>query len=250
MWYGAELLGKVVGGANAVKEAADAKAEVQMSWDEIVTEIRNDYDSNYFVSGLGDMAAYSPDCEYADPFVAFKGTTRFKENVGNLGGLMSDIKLDVYDFVETREEGQILTKWRFSCILDLPWRPLLAAAGSTTHVVDLEAGRVVRHVEAWDIEPSKVVAQLFRPASKMPTSRAETFMMSLSEGDVQGMWYVISPTVLKASVALSAAGLIGRSVVGSDGPSTVEEVAYALVLSCCITELVKFAKQMTGGESG
>ena len=69
---------------------------------------------------------------------------------------------------------------------------------------------MVRHIEAWDIEPKRVVSQLLRPASKMPTSQAETFMMSLSEGDVQGMWFVVSPTVLKLSLAVAVAGLVGE----------------------------------------
>lgn len=42
----------------------------------------------YFVSGRGDMAAYASDCEFSDPFVAFRGTGRFQQNVGNLGALM------------------------------------------------------------------------------------------------------------------------------------------------------------------
>lgn len=32
--------------------------------------------------------------------MSFSGTQRFKQNVSNLGGLMSDIKLDVYDWQE------------------------------------------------------------------------------------------------------------------------------------------------------
>ena len=43
-----------------------------------------------------------------------------------------DIKLDIYDWKEG--EGQLETKWRVSGIVQLPWRPLLAAAGGTTHV--------------------------------------------------------------------------------------------------------------------
>lgn len=43
-----------------------------------------------------------------------------------------DIKLDIYDWKEA--EGQLETKWRVSGIVQLPWRPLLAAAGGTTHV--------------------------------------------------------------------------------------------------------------------
>lgn len=34
------------------------------------------------------MAAYAPDCLFADPFASFRGTERFKRNVSNLGGLL------------------------------------------------------------------------------------------------------------------------------------------------------------------
>jgi hypothetical protein len=37
------------------------------------------------------MAGYAPDCTFADPFVSFTGVDRFKRNVANLGGLMSDV---------------------------------------------------------------------------------------------------------------------------------------------------------------
>lgn len=39
--------------------------------------------------------------------------------------------------------------------------------GSTTHVIDLEKGRVVKHIEAWETEPQKVMSQLFKPAAKV-----------------------------------------------------------------------------------
>ena len=56
------------------------------------------------------------------------------------------------------EEGadSLRTSWRFSAILDLPWRPLLAAAGRTTHKFDPASGLVVEHLEEWDVEPGKV----------------------------------------------------------------------------------------------
>ena len=47
-------------------------------------------------------------------------------------GFRQDIKLDIYDWQEAEE--QLETKWRVSGIVQLPWRPLLAAAGGTTHV--------------------------------------------------------------------------------------------------------------------
>jgi hypothetical protein len=61
---------------------------LQMSVEEAVEAIRADYDVNYFISGQGAMAAYDPNCVFADPFVSFKGVERFKNNVSNLGGLM------------------------------------------------------------------------------------------------------------------------------------------------------------------
>lgn len=44
-------------------------------------------------------------------------------------------------------DNTLTTRWRFSCLLDLPWRPRLAAAGGTTHVIDPARGLVVRHEE-------------------------------------------------------------------------------------------------------
>lgn len=38
----------------------------------------------------------------------------------------------------------------------LPWRPLLAAAGTTTHVIDAERGAVVEHLERWKSKPGEV----------------------------------------------------------------------------------------------
>lgn len=39
-------------------------------------------------AGAGDMAAYDPQCLFADPFAGFNGVERFQRNVSNLGGLM------------------------------------------------------------------------------------------------------------------------------------------------------------------
>lgn len=65
--------------------------------------------------------------EFRDPFAGFKGTERFRRNVSNLGGMLRDVQIDITDWKE--EEDSLKTKWRFSAILDLPWKPRLAAAG-------------------------------------------------------------------------------------------------------------------------
>lgn len=121
------------------------------------------------------MAAYADDCVFADPFASFKGTQRFRNNVSallvvavlgrahlagwclctvlptkvhccasqvsNLGALLTEIQLDLLSFEEGPGPHELTTRWRFSAILDLPWRPRLAAAGGTTHVFDPVGGR-------------------------------------------------------------------------------------------------------------
>ena len=164
LWYAAEAFGAAVG---ALKPRNDADAAAAALLDaEVLTpaerlaSIRADYDVDYFISGKGEMRAYADDCTFADPFVAFKGTARFKANVSNLGGLMRDTRLEILEWDDSRSDS-LTTKWRFSATLALPWTPRLAAAGGTTHVFDERTGRVVRHEERWDIEPAVVVKQLF-----------------------------------------------------------------------------------------
>ena len=41
----------------------------QLSRDAVVASIKKDYESNYFISGKGDMEGYAEDCVFADPFV-------------------------------------------------------------------------------------------------------------------------------------------------------------------------------------
>jgi hypothetical protein len=51
-----------------------------------------------------------------------------------------DIQLDLMEFEE--EGNEVRTKWKFSALLQLPWRPRLAAAGGTQHVLDKVASSV------------------------------------------------------------------------------------------------------------
>ena len=38
--------------------------------------MREDYDRAYFVTGQMDIPLYQEDCEFADPFVSFRGVSR------------------------------------------------------------------------------------------------------------------------------------------------------------------------------
>jgi hypothetical protein len=82
----------------------------------------------------------------------------------------SDIDLTLTGWEEG--EGELRTRWRFSAVLGLPWRPLLAAAGGTRFVFDPASGRVVQHIESWDVEPGRVVRQLLKPSAKVPATQA------------------------------------------------------------------------------
>lgn len=45
---------------------------MQLSREEVLAEIKRDYESNYFVNGSGDMNAYEEDCLFTDPFSGFR----------------------------------------------------------------------------------------------------------------------------------------------------------------------------------
>ena len=260
VWYGAEAVGKVVGmtkekdesgasasaSASSSAAAAAAAAGGKLEREQVLTLLKEDYDSNYFVSGVGELAAYVPDCEFADPFVSFNGVDRFKQNVSNLGGMMEDIDLKITQWEEN--DDSLVTSWRFSCILDLPWRPKLAAAGGTTHVFDAD-NRVVKHIERWDVQPKKVVQQLLLPSSKMPENRVEVFMFALSDGDALGMWLALSPPILRLTAPWVAVSLVSK-VCGLSAEGTplgaVDSLAFYLLLLAAAGEVTRFFKGIIG----
>lgn len=150
VWYAAEALGNVIG-ATKGKEPKESgfvssssfSATIPLPRDQALAMMKNDYDVDYFISGKGEMLAYDDNCEFRDPFAGFKGTARFKRNVSNLGSSLEDARTDLLSWEEEDEGegggkgGSLKTQWRFSGIVGLlPWRPRLAAAGSTTHVFD------------------------------------------------------------------------------------------------------------------
>lgn len=170
-WYGSEAFGKAV----AVFKRTDGEGEGEGKEDSegfgavieretAMAALRKDYDRSYFVTGNMSMGIYEDDCEFADPFVSFRGRRRFKQNVSNLGSFMEDVNLKILDWQEG--EDQVSTKWRFSCVLGLPWRPILAASGGTDHFFNKESGKIYKHVERWDISPADGVRQLFKPNPK------------------------------------------------------------------------------------
>ncbi|KAL4425556.1 hypothetical protein ABPG75_009572 [Micractinium tetrahymenae] len=198
-------------------------------------------------AGAGDMAAYDPQCLFADPFAGFNGVERFQRNVSNLGGLMQDIRLDILSFEEGEQE--LRTRWRFSATLDLPWRPILAAAGGTTHVFDPDSGLVVKHIESWDVEPARVVKQLLKPSAKIPATQWEVLMSSVHDGDILGIWFALSSKVASVALPLSAA-LAMLHLLRGEGLGGWEAACYLGAVGGLATELWKVVRAFIGGESG
>eukprot|EP00884_Botryococcus_braunii_P014047 jgi/Botrbrau1/22643/Bobra.176_1s0065.1 len=241
VWYGAEQFGNLVGLTKQKQSDTEGvKSDaVQLTREQVVASIKEDYSVNYFVSGQGNMAAYAEDCLFADPFAGFKGVQRFKRNVSNLGGLLEGIKLELLDWKEDGDE--IRTKWRFSAILGLPWRPRLAAAGGTTHVIDPGTGKVVKHIESWDIEPGKVVRQLLKPASRVPGNRWEAFFAAADSGDLKGLWVAGARPVAFLCTPIVAVSLAVKAVTGEGLQGVflgaVEGLAYLGLAAALLTEL-------------
>lgn len=241
-WFGAETLGRALEGGRARDGRADA-VDVESNDRPVdrasaIASIRRDYETEYFVSGRGAMAAYADDCEFADPFASFRGVDRFKRNVSNLGGMMRDVDLRITSFEETTEGLQ--TEWKFSCVLDLPWRPMLAASGGTTHVLN-EQNLVVRHYERWDVEPSKVLRQLLKPASKIPENQAEVFMLSASSGDIVGALGASSGELLRVFAPLWLSSALLRTATHTDATG-IESLFGGMFLLACVAQVAKFLR--------
>lgn len=260
IWIAAEGFGNLLGAMRSSSSSSSSSAaapgerqqpaspsgrESPLSRDDAIASLRADYDANYFVSGAGDLDAYDPDCRFADPFASFRGVERFKRNVSNLGGMLRDVKLDISEW---EQEGDTLrTKWKFSGILDLPWKPRLAASGGTTHVFDPITGRVVDHIESWDVSPGDVVRTLLKPSSKVPTSQWDVLMNSVYAGDLKGIWLATSLGTIKFSGGVLGASLVSKAITGDWLPGTW--FFFAALIAGGITEVVKIATGMQGGET-
>lgn len=119
-------------------------------------------------------------------------------------------------------------------------------AGGTTHVI--QDGLVIKHIERWDVEPGKVVKQLFQPAAKVPSNAWEAFFMSASSGDAAGVWLVLTPSIIKLSLPIIAVSLVTKLATGEGLPGvflgTLEGLSYLGFVAAGATQVVKLAKGM------
>ena len=81
-----------------------------------------------------------------------------------------------------------------------------------------DTGRVVKHLEEWDVEPGRVLKRLLRPASRMPTNRWEQLMLSVHEGDAKGVWLGLSWPMLLTSAPVVGISLVCKLLTGEGLP--------------------------------
>ena len=134
-----------------------------------------------------------------------QSTKRFKANADALGKLVLDPSIRITSFevvpptsqlmthmteeeedpeVDPKEVGKVDPKitgkgkggkaevkvgWIFTSTLNLPWKPVLAAAGSTSHVLREGDLRIVEYREKWKSKPWDVVKRLFIPTKTKST---------------------------------------------------------------------------------
>ena len=176
-WFAAELFGKAAALTKGAPAAPLSTAQPPRSVDEACTRLAADYegaDGPYFLTGVMDAACYDDDCEFADPFVSFKGRARFEENLANLGGgFISDASIRTLG--TERTASSYTTKLMVKLRLALPWQPVLAWPWGVEHVLDVREDEVVvvRHLESWDVSAAEGVRQLFRAGPPGPLSRGK-----------------------------------------------------------------------------
>ena len=165
-WFATEAFGKV--GAPKKQERKTTTGAPTTRAD-LVRRIAADNESDppYFLAGGFDRDAYADDCEFSDPFVAFKGRDRFEDNLSNLGSSITEFAArPIGD--PTIEEHSYSQKFIVKLRLALPWSPVLAWPWGVTHEFqETQDGSflVVRHIEAWDVSPGEGLRQLFTPGA-------------------------------------------------------------------------------------
>lgn len=160
-WFAVEAFGKVfgqkkdTGSDDAV--AAVSTADPPQSMAETMARIKQDNQQEYFLSGQVDKLIYDPDCEFADPFVSFKGRDRFVDNLENLGSFITAYSAKPISYDEGQsEENAVITKFMVKLQLNLPWQPVLAWPWGVKCKIDPETCLIVLHEESWDIDAWEV----------------------------------------------------------------------------------------------
>ena len=131
-----------------------------------------------------DMSLWEDDCTFSDPFSYFGGENslkRFKTNADNFSQFIRNpiskvtsaeiltnvpVPYNTYKTLRNNENklvNVVKIGWSFSSSLSFPWRPILAAAGETSHYISTETGKIILYEERWKSKKGEVIKRLFIP---------------------------------------------------------------------------------------
>ena len=150
---------------------ATTEATTVYSTSEMQRLLEKEYEDVFWVRGTMNLDLWQDDCTFADPFSSFGGpgsSRRFKKNADALAGFVDQatIKARVTSVETTKTESgldNVKVGWSFSAKLKLPWKPVLAAAGETSHELSPTTGKIISYREVWKSKPGDVVRRLFVP---------------------------------------------------------------------------------------
>ncbi|XP_031095483.1 uncharacterized protein LOC115999729 isoform X1 [Ipomoea triloba] len=157
--------------------------------DDVLTIIKDDYEREYFVTGLFTSAIYAEDCTFEDPTIKFRGRDLYSRNLKLLVPFFDtpSIKLEKIEKGANSNADFIMATWKLRTYLKLPWKPLISVNGCTVYDLDRQL-RVVRHVESWDISALEAIGQIFTPGFQREEPRGNTYG---NGGNAYGNWVAV-----------------------------------------------------------
>jgi hypothetical protein len=154
-WYAVEAFGKIFGNKGETDAPlTTTRTSPPRSVAETMARIEKDNEKEYFLSGDVDKLIYDDNCEFADPFVSFRGRDRFIENLENLSSVITAYSAKLLSYEADDESVQ--TKFMVKLELNLPWKPVLAWPWGVRCEIDPATCLIVLHQESWDIDPIEV----------------------------------------------------------------------------------------------
>jgi hypothetical protein len=153
------------GERNKLSKRVNSKSTIAPN--DILNGVVGDFERGYLFSGAIDAELYDEDCSFTDPTISFTGLSTFERNIASLKPVLDSFVgssvVVLYNCSLT--DSSVVTRWRMSGNVKLPWNPRIELTGSTRLTFDpTKNGRIVSYFETWDIPASSALFQLLQPS--------------------------------------------------------------------------------------
>ena len=167
LFVASEWMGRLTNLNQSTKPSSLNKSSLSsLSFSQTANKIREEYENIFWATGNMDLSLWEDNCTFSDPFSSFGGkgsSLRFKKNADNLGKFLLSPRLRITSFTSDEASKEVIIGWTFRANLKLPWNPVLAAAGETSHKLSTSTGRIEEYSERWKTDVWEVVKRLFVP---------------------------------------------------------------------------------------